>query len=69
MSELLPLPRMARRIGVTQSWLKKQAEAGTVPCLDADSRLLFEPVAVTAALVTLASNGTATAENGSEVTS
>lgn len=50
MSELLALARMARRLGVTQQWLREQAEAGNVPCLRADRRLLFNPVAVQEAL-------------------
>lgn len=43
---VLNLPRMARRLGVTQAWLKREAEANRVPALRADRRLLFEPAAV-----------------------
>ena len=43
---VLNLPRMARRLGVTQTWLRREAQAGRVPALRADSRLLFEPEAV-----------------------
>lgn len=43
---VLNLPRMARRLGVTQAWLRREAEANRVPSLRADSRLLFEPAAV-----------------------
>ena len=43
---VLTLGRMARRLGVTQRWLRAEAEAGRVPCLPAGKRLLFEPVAV-----------------------
>jgi len=39
---ILTLSRMARRLGVTQRWLKAEAEAGTIPCLKAGSRLLFD---------------------------
>ena len=46
MSEVLSLGRMARRLGVTQCWLREQAEAGTVPSLRAGRRYLFNPVAV-----------------------
>ena len=46
MSELLSLPRMARRVGVTQQWLREQADAGSVPCLKAGKRHLFNPAAV-----------------------
>lgn len=50
MNDLLSLSRMARRIGVTQKWLRDQADAGEVPCLKAGKRYLFNPVAVQDAL-------------------
>ena len=56
MSELLSLPRMARRVGVTQRWLQDQADAGRVPCLKADRRYLFNPSAVQEALASQAAN-------------
>ncbi len=46
MSDLLSLTRMARRLGVTQEWLRNQADTGKVPCLLAGNRHLFNPVAV-----------------------
>ena len=46
MSDLLSLSRMARRLGVTQQWLRDQADAGKIPCLKAENRYLFNPVAV-----------------------
>ena len=46
MSDLFCLSRMARRLGVTQTWLREQADAGKVPCLKAGERYLFNPVAV-----------------------
>ena len=47
MSELLSVAQMARRAGVTQQWLRKQAEAGSVPCLMVGQRrYLFSPSAV-----------------------
>jgi hypothetical protein len=49
-SELLSLPRAARRLGVSSRWLKAEAVAGRVPCLRADSRFLFDADALTAAL-------------------
>jgi hypothetical protein len=48
--ELLTLGRAARRIGVTQAWLRREAEEGRVPCLRADKRLLFEVEALQRAL-------------------
>lgn len=56
MSELLSLPKMARRLGVTQQWLRAQADAGNVPCLRAGSRYLFNPAAVQEALAAKAAN-------------
>ena len=55
---ILPLPRMARRIGVTQKWLKAEAEAGRIPCVRAERRYLFSPLAVEEKLAALASQGT-----------
>lgn len=46
MSELLSLPRAARRLGVPAKWLREQAERGKVPCLRAGARYLFDLDAV-----------------------
>jgi hypothetical protein len=54
MNELLSVSRMARRLGVTQQWLRVEAEAGRVPCLRAGRRLLFAPIPVQDALAALA---------------
>jgi hypothetical protein len=43
MNEILSLARMARRLGVTQQWLRAEADAGRVPCLKAGKRYLFNP--------------------------
>jgi len=37
---------MARRLGVTQKWMRAEAEAGRIPCLRAGRRFLFNPAAV-----------------------
>ena len=50
MSDLLSLARMARRLGVTQQWLRDQADTGQIPCLKAGNRYLFNPVAAQEAL-------------------
>uniref|UniRef100_A0A6M3L3D6 Uncharacterized protein n=1 Tax=viral metagenome TaxID=1070528 RepID=A0A6M3L3D6_9ZZZZ len=50
MSELLPLARAARRMGVTVQWLKAEAKAGRVPCLQAGTRYIFDFAALTHAL-------------------
>lgn len=41
--DLLPLRRMAARLGVPSNWLKERAEAGEVPGLRAGNRWLFRP--------------------------
>ena len=43
---LFTLSAMARHLKVTQAWLRGEAEAGRVPALDANGRLLFNPPAV-----------------------
>jgi excisionase family DNA binding protein len=54
MSELLSLSRLARRLGVTQQWLRQQADSGTIPCLKAGKRYLFNVTAVQQAIAVLA---------------
>jgi len=46
---------MARRLGVTQEWLRHQANADKIPCLKAGKRYLFNPIAVQEALAAKAS--------------
>ena len=55
MSELLSLSRMAMRAGITQRWLREQADAGNVPCLKAGHRYLFSPSVVMEVLAAQAS--------------
>ncbi|TWT79125.1 hypothetical protein CA13_05230 [Planctomycetes bacterium CA13] len=58
--ELLPLRRMASRLGVPAAWLRDRAEAGEVPALRAGSRWLFRPdvvVPVVAAMAAPESKG------------
>jgi len=50
MDELLSLARMARRLGVTQQWLRERANSAQVPCLRAGTRFLFNAEAVQEAL-------------------
>lgn len=64
MSELLSLARMARRLGVTQDWLRDQADAGNVPCLRAGKRYLFNAVAVQEALAVQAARQKTGVANG-----
>ncbi len=50
MAEVLSLNRAARRLGVTATWLRAEADAGRVPCLRAGTRYLFDLDALTEAL-------------------
>ena len=54
---LLSLGRMARRLGVTQSWLRSEAERGRVPSVPAGNRYLFNVTAVEAVLAERAASG------------
>ena len=56
MNELLSLSRTAQRVGVSKKWLRDQAEAGKIPCLNLENRLLFNPVAVIEVLAARAGN-------------
>lgn len=53
--QLLTLARLARRLGVTQHWLREEADAGRIPCLRAGNRYLFSLEAMDNALAERAS--------------
>ena len=55
--DLLPLRRMAARLGVPSSWLKERALAGDVPGLLAGNRWLFRPDVVTPIVAAMAAPG------------
>jgi hypothetical protein len=57
--ELLPLRRMAARLGVPSRWLREQAEIGKVPGLRAGNRWLFVPDVVSAAVRAMAGDAMA----------
>ncbi len=46
----LPLKQTASQLGVPAKWLKAEADAGRVPCLQAGRRILFNLQAVAQAL-------------------
>jgi len=48
---------MALRLGVSPSWLRKEAKANRIPHLNADGVLLFSPDAVMGALAARAAGG------------
>ena len=50
-ASLLPVGPMARQLRVPVSWLRREAEAGRVPCLKADGRVLFNTKATEQALL------------------
>jgi hypothetical protein len=56
--DLLPLRRMAARLGVPSKWLREQAEAGKIPGLRAGDRWLFVPDIASAAVRAMAECGT-----------
>lgn len=58
MTDLLNLRQQARKLGVTQQWLREEADAGRIPCLTAGSRYLFNPLAVQEALAAKAARTT-----------
>lgn len=60
MDHLLSLPRMARRIGVTQQWLRHESDAGRLPCVRADGRYLYSAQAVERLMLKRASSPTFT---------
>ena len=62
--DVLSLARMARRLGVTCTWLRSEADAGRVPSLRAGNRYLFSPQAVEAVLAARAANGRQPLEAG-----
>ena len=57
--DLLPLRRMAARLGVPSKWLREQAEAGKVPGLKAGNRWLFVPDVASDAVRALAGDAMA----------
>lgn len=66
--ETMSLPRMARTLGVTATWLRSEAEAGRLPCVKAGRRFIFAPQAVQTELARRAATervgSTATATHG-----
>ena len=40
-----------KRFGLSQAWLKAEADAGRIPCFRAGRKLLFDPDAVEQALL------------------
>jgi len=55
--KLLPLFAMARRLHVSNKWLRAEAEAGRIPHLKADNQILFNPDVVEQLLIKRASEG------------
>ena len=48
--QLLRVTSMARLLGISPGWLRLEAKAGRLPCIDAGGTLLFDADAVQAAL-------------------
>ena len=51
MSEPETLNQLSRRTSLPAAWLKKEADAGNLPCLRVGRRYLFSPEAVNRALL------------------
>jgi hypothetical protein len=58
------LQRLSLLLGLSRDWLRKEALAGRIPCLQAGKRLLFHRTAVERALHERAATATAGAEGG-----
>lgn len=57
MPEILHLPQMAERLGVTQLWLRQQVKEGAIPAVKAGKNaILFHVGSVYEAIAELASN-------------
>lgn len=54
-AKIMNLARMARRLGVTQKWLRQQAEKGNVPSLRDGNRFIFNVEETTEAVAKMAS--------------
>jgi excisionase family DNA binding protein len=55
--ETMTLPRMARRLGVTQAWLRRAVEQGKITALRAGNRLIFNVSATERRIAELAQTG------------
>ncbi len=49
-SRYIPIRQTAHRLGVPTAWLKREADAGRLPCLRVGRRRMFAPDAVRAEL-------------------
>ncbi len=52
--DTMTLPRMARRLGVTQAWLRGAVERGDIAALRAGNRLIFNVAATERRIAELA---------------
>ena len=53
----IPLHALSRRLGLSAAWLKAEAEAGRIPSLRANRRLMFSPDEVERILIERAKAG------------
>lgn len=56
-AELVPLRRMAARVGVPVAWLRERAESGEIPGLRAGNRWLFVAECVIPVVTQMAAHG------------
>lgn len=55
--DLIFLDELAKELGLTRTWLRREAQRGTIPSIRAGKRLLFSVAAVRAALAAQAAKG------------
>lgn len=62
--KLNTLGELSERMNIPMAWLRREADAGRIPCLRAGRRRLFNPEAVERALAEKAAQGAECREGG-----
>ena len=56
-NNLITIGQLARKLKISVLWLRRQADRGVLPCIDADGKLFFNIEAVKMKLAELAATG------------
>jgi len=56
-NSLVTIGQLSRKLKVPVLWLKRQADKGILPCLDADGKLFFNLESIKNKLASLAAKG------------
>jgi hypothetical protein len=56
-NNLITIGQLARKLRISVLWLRRQADKGVLPCIDADGKLFFNLEAVKMKLDELAATG------------